>query len=631
MQLSFFTPEPTWKPLRVSEFPDLRHEKIIAFDTETYDPNLAVKGPGFLRGDAYVCGISIAVPGWSTYLPIRHYDGNVDDPAQAIAWTKAMLAGSAIKLGANIHYDLDAVKTLGIAVNGALYDVQTIDALIDEDQPSFSLDSIAIRRLGRGKDDALLKSVLNDSRLTMSGMPMLSAGHVAEYAIRDANLLLGIAESQRRDILLLELERASEREQALTRVLWKMHQKGIRVNIAKAEQLNLQLKEQARDHLMEAQRNCALRIFPDSPKSLAKVAEYLGFHPPRTAKGNASVTNEWLKATGNPVLEQIYEYRRINKIRRDFVEGLFLDYAINGRIHPQWFQSRHTTEGEDDGIGGASTGRITGAKPNLTQIPGRDPILGPLTRSLVLPEEDSIYCKADFSSQEPRWTLHYAVKLGAPGAAEAQQMFLNDKRTDFHQMTRDMVEERSGRSINRRDAKDINLGLTYGMQERKLAAKLGLELDTARELFAIYHQAVPFIKKTAEKAFEIASQKQVIRTWGGRLRRFKKWESRSWGDKGLFDSYEECMEIHGSARVAGLHKALNAAVQGTAADQMKQAIINCDAYGDLPILQVYDECGFSVESEQHGQNLCEVMEEALPGEIPALVEPAFGPSWGECE
>jgi len=631
MQLSFFTPPVEWITPRVADLPDLSNEPKIAFDTETHDPALLTYGPGFIRGGSYVCGVSISVPGFRTYIPLRHYDGNVDDPVQAINWLRNTLGGPGVKLAANIHYDLDAVKTLGINVKGELYDVQVIDALIDEDQSSYALEAIARRRLGRGKDDALLKSIINDCRITMSGMHKLSAGHVAQYAIEDAVLLLDIEASQRRDISNLDLGRAAEREKALTRVLWDMHQQGIRIDVGKAERLNEEMRKEAQAHLDEAQRNCKLRIFPDSTKSLAKVAKELGFFPPTTSKGNDSIGNEWLKATNHPVLVGVYQYRRINKIRRDFVEGLFLEYNIKGRIHPQWFQSRHTSEGESEGTGGASTGRITGAKPNLTQIPGRDPVLGPLTRSLVLPEEGAVYCKADFSSQEPRWTLHYACKLRAPGAAEAREMFLRNKATDFHQMTRDMVEERSGRSIIRREAKDINLGLTYGMQEPKLAAKLGLQIDEAKALFRVYHAAVPFIKYTADKAAEIAGQNGLIRTWGGRARQFKKWESTRWGETGLYNSREECLAACGSARVAMLHKALNAAVQGTAADQMKQALIDCANAGHLPILQVYDEGGFSVDSEKTGYEICTIMEDALPGEIPALVEPAFGPNWGECK
>jgi DNA polymerase I-like protein with 3'-5' exonuclease and polymerase domains len=155
-----------------------------------------------------------------------------------------------------------------------------------------------------------------------------------------------------------------------------------------------------------------------------------------------------------------------------------------------------------------------------------------------------------------------------------------------------------------------------------------MEYAAAEALFREYHEAVPFIKCALKKASERAQETGMIRTWGGRLRRFKMWESTKYGVEGLFSTREDCLAVHGNAQRAGTHKALNSAVQGTAADQMKQALIDCHAEGYMPILQVYDECGFSVDDEKTGSRLSEIMESSLPMEIPALAEPEYGPNWG---
>jgi DNA polymerase-1 len=585
-------------------------------------------GPGFIAGRSYVLGVSIAMPGFATYLPLSHYDGNVADPKQAISWLNHVLGGEGRKLAANIHYDMDALNTIGVHLGGDLYDVQVADALIDDTFPSYSLESICRRRLGKGKNDTSLLQALSDVRGTKSDMDKLRGDQVAEYAIEDAALLLEIHESQAADITEFDLHRGLDREMKLTRVLWKMHQQGVRIDVDKAVQKNLELTRRADEFLKEANRLSSFHISPTKTNSVALVLRARGHYVPQTAKDNDSISNDYLKTIDDPVIQNIYQWRRLNKINRDFIDGLFLKYNVNGRIHPQWFQSRNSKEGSDL-ASGAATGRITGSKPNLTQIPARDKELGPMCRSLVLPEEGAIYCKGDFSSQEPRWVLHYAYLMGFKGAAEVRQRYIDDKRTDFHQMTRDMVQDVSGVELTRRDAKTINLGVTYGMGLPKLADDLGITIDAAKKLMFTYHGSVPFLKGISEAMMERVHEVGFIRTWGGRIRRFNQWESARWGDDGLYNSREEALQHYESVVRAKAHKALNSAVQGTAADQMKQALIDLDSEGILPILQVYDETGTSVSTETEGYRVCEIMENALLGEVPALVEPSFGANWGE--
>jgi len=192
-----------------------------------------------------------------------------------------------------------------------------------------------------------------------------------------------------------------------------------------------------------------------------------------------------------------------------------------------------------------------------------------------------------------------------------------------------MVEAESGVVLTRRDAKTINLGVTYGMGEPKLADDLGITREAAKNLLKTYHHSIPFLKGISEQMMERARDVGYIRTWGGRIRRFNQWESARWGDQGLYDTKEEALEHYNNVVRAKTHKALNSAVQGTAADQMKQALIDLHSEGLMPMLQVYDETGTSVDTEATGYRVCEIMENALQCEVPALVEPSFGKSWGD--
>ena len=629
VQYSLFVTQPDWSPPRVADLPDLRGAKIVALDTETKDPHLKKEGPGWKRGDAYVAGVSIAVEGFATYLPLRHYTSNVDDPDQAVNWIRDLLKTDSLKLAANAHYDMDALHSLDVPINGLMWDVQTIDAVVDETHKSFSLEAIAQRRLNRGKQTNTLHQVLADQNLTMSNVADIDAGHVAEYAIEDAALLLDIQKSQLEDLNHLDLRRAAHREMKLTRTLWRMHQNGIRVDVHKVESVSRDLRLRAADYLKRAQDAVPRRFNPDSSKSLGGLLRDRGHAVPCTKAGNDSVTNEYLRTVQDQVLNDVYEYRRINKIRRDFVDGLFLRYLVGDRVYPQWFQSRNSHGGDSEDATGASTGRITGKKPNLTQIPSRDPELGPLVRSFAVAEEGEIYCKIDFSSQEPRITVHFAYLAKAADAAAVREQFLKDKRTDFHEYTRTLFEARSGMSLIRREAKDINLGLTYAMGKDKLAAKLNMDIGAAKNLFREYHNANPYIGETLEIASRQAKKNGFIRTAGGSIRLFNEWESGEWGDHDIFQTEEACLAAKGKAVRAKTHKALNSAVQGTAADQMKESLIQLDEAGILPLLQVYDETGLSVSTEKEGWEAAEIMENALPLEVPALAEPEFGPSWGE--
>jgi DNA polymerase I-like protein with 3'-5' exonuclease and polymerase domains len=313
-----------------------------------------------------------------------------------------------------------------------------------------------------------------------------------------------------------------------------------------------------------------------------------------------------------------------------------LNNNVRGRLHPQWHQlrsSNESSEGDDGDENGTRTGRIASSKPNLTNIPTRDPRWGKKIRSVFIADEGGKYCKNDFSSQEPRILLHFAFIKGYRGAAEARQRYLDDPNTDYHQMTADLIRERTGKIIERRPAKDINLGSAYGMGFYKLAAKLGLELEEAKKLLKVYHEGVPYVKKLEERCMEIVQAQGFIRTILGRKRRFKFWEPRAWErKKGAtpVESYELAVEMWGQdVERSDAHKALNAICQGSAADQTKTAIVLLDREGLTPQIQVYDELGQTIWNDRDALRIKEVMEHAIEFEIPHVADPEVGRSWGE--
>jgi DNA polymerase I-like protein with 3'-5' exonuclease and polymerase domains len=186
--------------------------------------------------------------------------------------------------------------------------------------------------------------------------------------------------------------------------------------------------------------------------------------------------------------------------------------------------------------------------------------------------------------------------------------------------------------ITRSQAKTINLGLFYGMGKAKLGKELGINKDQAEALLRQYGERVPFVKKLTTEVTNSASKYGFIRTIGGRKCRFEMWEPSTFGmNKAMH--YEEAKAIYGNnIRRAFTYKALNRLIQGSAADQTKQAMINCYKAGFKPLLQIHDELCFSINEESDIKNVKELMENAIENlKVPSKVDIALGKSWGEAK
>ena len=353
-------------------------------------------------------------------------------------------------------------------------------------------------------------------------------------------------------------------------------------------------------------------------ESVAKVFDKLKLDYSKTEKtGAPSFTKGFLANHPHRVPQMIVEAREYQKARSAFVDTI-LKHQVNGRIHAELHPLR-----SDEG--GTVTGRFSYSNPNLQQIPARHGEIGPMIRSLFIPEEGALWGAFDYSSQEPRIVVHYANLMGFKGAEEFAQQYNEDARTDFHQMAADIV------GVPRKQAKDINLGLFYGMGAKKLAASLGLEYEDAQELFSIYHDKVPFVRELSEYCTNRASSKGVIRTLLGRRCRFDKWEPNKYGTWKPM-SYKDAFAEHGPAiKRAFTYKALNKLIQGSAADQTKAAMVALADEGILPMIQVHDELDISVDSEAQAKKITEIMQDCVQLKVPSIVDAEFGPNWGEAK
>jgi DNA polymerase I-like protein with 3'-5' exonuclease and polymerase domains len=648
IQLPLFEPASEWT--LPTEFPDLKDAKYIGVDVEADDPNLKARGPGYLRGDAKVVGISLATEyGFKIYLPFGHILGDNLPKQKVVDYVKYQLKWAhQVKVGANLGYELEALDSLDIPIVGKLYDIQIAEPLLDEEKEGgYSLEQLSWDYLGYGKSEELLKKAATEYGLDPKrDLHKLPAKFAGVYGEDDAYNPIEIMQQQEERIYNEGLTQVLELEQNLQPIIWKMRKRGIAVDLDRAEQLSKLMLADENVLLSDLREISQLNVDPWSSKSLYIAFEKLGLQSYVTytaptkqyPNGQPSFTSDFLKEMSGKHLfcKKLHNLRTASKMRNDFVEGLVLGFNVKGRLHPQWHQLRADDEDRENGT---TTGRIASSKPNLTQIPVRDPKWGKMVRTMFIPDKGGRYCKNDYSQQEPRGMLHFAYIKGYEGAAEVRQRYIDDPTISYHRIVEEIIQLKTGRALDPdpdtsyRIAKDINLGSAYGMGKDKLARKLRIPVEQASELLRVFHAGVPYVKKLEEHCMNLVRANGFIRTILGRKRRFELWEPTDWDKKrGVIPikDYENAVLLWGDVQRAYIHKALNAKVQGTAADQTKSAIIQLDAEGLTPQIQVYDELGTTIWSDEEAFRIQKIMENAIPEfTVPHEASPDVGLSWGE--
>ena len=615
MKIPKFEAQTEW--VKPTEFPDLRKVDEIAIDLETKDPNLKEKGSGSVIGDGDVVGIAVATSHYKGYFPIAHEGGGNMDRQRVMLWLKDVLESQSTKIFHNAIYDVCWLRRLGLKINGDIVCTMIAAAVTDENRFRYDLNSLAWHYLGYGKNETALAEAAEswgiDPKAEMYKLPAM---HVGGYAERDAEITLGLWQEMKKEILHQDLEDIFDLETELFPCLVDMRFKGVRVDTERAHEMKNNLIKQEQDLLkkIESETNIYPQIW--AARSIAQVFENLKIPFERTEKTDApSFTKNFLQEHEHPVVRMIAQAREINKAHTTFIDSI-LRYEHKGRIHAEINQLRNAG-------GGTVTGRFSYQNPNLQQIPARNKDLGPMIRSLFIPEEGHRWGVFDYSQQEPRLVVHYASLYKLPSVYDVIDAYQNDPNADFHQTVADMAE------IPRSQAKTINLGLFYGMGKGKLQAELGVSKEKATELFNTYHARVPFVKQLMSKASNRAQDRGQIRTLLGRLCRFHLWEPNSFGMHKAM-THEDALKEHGPGiKRAYTYKALNKLIQGSAADMTKKSMLELYKEGIIPHIQIHDELDISVEDESHAKKIIEIMENAVTLEVPNKVDYEHGDNWGE--
>jgi len=614
MKVPLFEAQTEWN--EPEEYPDLRQYEEIAIDLETRDPNLKTLGSGSVIGNGEVVGIAVAVPGRKFYFPIAHGSGPNMDRKRTLEWFQDTLNTKAIKIFHNAMYDVCWIRQMGLKIEGLIVDTMIAASLIDENRFRYDLNSLSWDYLGHGKSEAALIEAAKSRGLDpKQDLWQLPAMEVGSYAEKDAELTLELWQIFKKEIIHQDIESIFNLETDLFPCLVDMRFLGVRVDSDKASQLKQELETEEKKLLSSINKESTIEPQIWAARSIAKVFDKLSLPYERTAKtGAPSFTKNFLQEHKHPVVQMIAKAREINKAHTTFIDTI-LRYEHKGRIHADINQIRSDQ-------GGTVTGRFSYSNPNLQQIPARNKDLGPLIRSLFLPDEGKKWGCFDYSQQEPRLVVHYASLHKFPSVYDVVDSYESDSGTDFHQVVADMAQ------IPRTQAKTINLGLFYGMGKAKLQAELGVSKEKAAELFDQYHAKVPFVKQLMNSAMNRAQERGQIRTLLGRLCRFHLWEPNSFGmHKAL--PHEDALQEHGPGiKRAYTYKSLNKLIQGSAADMTKKSMLDLYKEGIIAHIQIHDELCVSVESDEQAKKIVEVMENAVKLEVPNKVDYEYGKNWG---
>jgi DNA polymerase I-like protein with 3'-5' exonuclease and polymerase domains len=619
MTMPLFPVQTDW--VAPSTFPDLSSASEIAIDLETCDPHLEDMGPGWPRKDGYVVGYAVAVEGWKGYYPVAHEGGGNLDKRMVERWIQEILSTRADKIMHNAAYDMGWLMATGFTINGRIRDTSIAAPLIDENRFAYSLNSLGFDYLKEIKSEQGLKQAAGDFGVhPKKGLWRLPAMYVGNYAEQDAALTLKLWQHFKILMRQEEVESIFELESELLPILVNMTYRGVRFDRNKCAKMLDTFRNREKALLKQMREAIGSPVEIWAAESVAHAFDKLGIQYGKTAQGAPSFTKGFLENHEHPFAQTIVEARELNKTHGTFLEPYLKFSEATGRMHPHINQLR-----SDEG--GTVSGRLSMYAPNLQQVPARHPTIGPMIRSLFLPEEGQLWGSADFSSQEPRLLVHYAALLNLPGAHKMVDAYNLDPNMDFHQMVADMA------GIGRKQAKTIGLGLMYGMGKAKLAGSLGLELDEASELINTLHQRVPFLKGTVDavvRRIEHPGTNGSIRTLLGRKCRFPLWEPMAWGVNKALPREQAIMQYGARIKRAGTYKGLNRLIQGSAADQTKAALVAAVRAGvAIPMLQIHDEIAFSVADKKAAEEAAVLMRDSVKLLVPSRVDVEVGTSWGD--
>lgn len=582
----------------------LQQAPLMAVDTETTSLDYMV---------AELVGLSFAVEaGKAAYLPLAHdYVGAPPqlDKHAALAQLRPILEDANIKkVGQNLKYDISILANAGIHLQGVAFDTMLESYVFNSVASRHDMDGLALKYLGHKNisfEDIAGKGA---KQLTFNQIPLETA---APYAAEDADITLRLHQH-----LWPRLEQASELaavftqiELPLIQVLSQIERQGVLIDSMLLGQQSEELARKIDELEQKAYAIAGEKFNLSSPKQLQVLFfEKLGYPiTKKTPKGAPSTAEEVLVelALDFPLPKVILEHRSLTKLKSTYTDKLpLMVNAKTGRVHTSYHQAN------------AATGRLSSSEPNLQNIPIRTEEGRRIRQAFIAPEGRKILA-ADYSQIELRIMAHLSQDAGLLKAfaegkdihrATAAEVF----GTDFDDVTTEQ----------RRRAKAVNFGLIYGMSAFGLAKQLDIPRNEAQTYIDTYFARYPGVLRYMEETRASASELGYVTTLFGRR---------------LY--LPEIRDRNAMRRQAAERAAINAPMQGTAADIIKRAMISIadwiatETQGEITmIMQVHDELVFEVDAgqaERLKRQICELMAKAANLDVELLAEAGIGDNWDQ--
>ncbi len=583
----------------------LQQADLFAFDTETTSLDYM---------QAELVGLSFCIePGKAAYVPVAHrYPGA---PRQlnrdwVLAKIKPLLEDPRReKVGQNLKYDMSIVARYGIDVQGIRFDTMLESYVLDSTATRHDMDSLAKKYLNLEIVSFTDIAGKGAKQITFDQIDLEQAG---PYAAEDADITLRLHQTlwprlQQLDGLRKVYE---EIEMPLVPVLSRMERLGVLVDADLLARQSKELAKKLHDLEQRAYEIAGHTFNLGSPKQIGHIFfEELGMEVvKKTPKGAPSTSEDVLQILadkGEELPAVILEHRGLAKLKNTYVDKLpEMRDPETGRVHTSYHQAV------------AATGRLSSSDPNLQNIPVRTEE-GRRIRKAFVAEPGFVMLAADYSQIELRIMAHLS---GDEGLLKAFSEGL-----DIHRATAaEVFGAESPEAVTgeqRRSAKAINFGLIYGMSAFGLAKQLGIGRQEAQEYVELYFKRYPGVKDFMDRTREQAHEDGFVETLFGRRLYLPEINSRN-----------------GMRRAAAERTAINAPMQGTAADIIKRAMIRMDAWlleERLPVrmvMQVHDELVFEVKAEQvrpMQETIRNIMEAAAELKVPLVVDVGVGDNWDE--
>lgn len=564
----------------------------FAFDTETTSLDTIT---------AELVGLSFADGEAGYYVPVGHAEGTNLPLEAVIERIRPLLEGEGMKvIGQNLKYDIEIMMNYGVAVR-PYFDTMIAAYLLNPNEKKLSLDTLALKYLN-------YKTVSYEEVAGKNGkFADVSVKDATRYSAEDADITYRLYEILNKKMYEYDMTELLEKmEMPVVGVLAGMERNGVYVDSAFLSGISEDYSRKIREIENEIYDQAGGMPFNlNSPKQVGEVLfGRLGLKPgKKTSTKSYSTSAEVLEEmrASHPIIPLLLDYRKYFKLKSTYIDAL--PKMINpktSRIHTSFNQT------------GTSTGRLSSSEPNLQNLPARNEEGKEIRKAIRAQKEGWVILSADYSQIELRVLAHISEDEGLMKA------FMND--VDIHTVTTSKiygVEEGEVTDEMRRVGKMVNFAITYGVSAYGLAKRLGINQSDAGEVITNYFRNYPLVREYLENTVSEAKKKGYVETIFGRRREIPELKSRN----------RNIVEF-------GKRMAINAPIQGSAADIMKKAMIDIQkrlaGHRAAMILQVHDELVFELPRDEI-ESLTELVRDSMEGivklRIPLKVDVEVGDTW----